>query len=285
MKSFRILGLIFLINTAFFAQTKRVVKDSLTQEVIPFASIFIEKSKQSFTADENGIFQLSNHDNEGKISFSAVGYQKKTIEIKNILAILLKPIAYELEEVVVANDVKTKTLEIGLTKDKYLQAFENGAKYEVKFFPYLPIYKKTNFIKTVTFHTESKLDKASFKIHFYAVNDNGLPGKELLDRDCIVSVKLGTRKTSFNISYLNLEMPTKGIFVAFEKLTLESNKFEKKDPNGTLLQKSYQPNIYYNSVEKIAQFKYYDGKWNQKKNDDNSTLIFNEPAIYLTLTN
>ena len=285
MKVYIFSGLFFLLNIAFFGQDKRVVKDSLTQEVIPFASIFLENSKKSFTSDENGNFQISNPDIEDKISFSAVGYLKKTIQIKNQSIILLKPITYELEEVAVSNDVKRKTLEIGLTKDKYLQAFENGAKYEVKYFPYFPIYKKTNFIKTVTFHSENKLEKAKFKVHFYAVDENGLPGKTLLDRDCIVAVKQGARKTSFNISYLNLEMPIKGIFVAFEKLVIESNKFEKKNQNGTTGQTNYQPNIFYSSVEKTAQFKYNNGKWSQKRNPDNSSLIFNEPAIYLTLTN
>ena len=229
MKTTLFLFLLFFVNTTFFGQDKKVIQDSLIQQMIPKA--------------------------------------------------------YELEEVVLSNDVKTKTLEIGLTKDKYLQAFENGAKLEVKFFPYYPIYKKTNFIKNVTFHTENKLEKATFKVHFYAVDPNGLPGKALLDRDCIVSVKTGTRKTSFNILYLNLEIPTKGLFVVFEKLVIQSNSFEKKNVNGTYSQKTIQPNIFFNSVEKTIQFKYTNGKLSQRRNKDNSTLIFNEPAIYLTLTN
>lgn len=194
-------------------------------------------------------------------------------------------LAYELEEVVLSNDVKVKTLEIGLTKDKYLQAFENGAKLEVKYFPYLPIYRKTSYIKNVTFHTENKLDRAKFKVHFYAVGTDGLPGKSLLDRDCIILVKGGSRKSSFNILYLNLEIPKNGIFVAFEKLIEDCNKFEKKNPNGTSGHSNYQPNIFYNSVEKTQQFKYSNGKWMVRKNPDDSTIIFNEPAIYLTLTN
>ena len=38
-------------------------------------------------------------------------------------------------------------------------------------------------------------------------------------------------------------------------------------------------------VEKTVQFKYVNGKWLKKQNADNTTLLFYEPAIYLTLTN
>lgn len=285
MKLYRFLVLLLMVNMACLAQVKKIVKDSLTKEVIPFASVFFENTKRGLISDENGSFQISNLENDGEISITAVGYQKKTIKIKSNLEILLKPIAYELEEVTISNNAKLKVIEIGLTKDKYLQAFENGAKYEAKYFPYFAKYKKTNFIKYVTFHTENKLEKAQFKVHFYNVNSNGLPDKELVDRDCVVTVKLGSRKTSFNISYLNLEMPESGLFVAFEKLIIESNKFEKKNPNNANIQTTFQPNIFYNNVEKTVQFKYVNGKWLKKQNADNTTLLFYEPAIYLTLTN
>lgn len=283
MTKFKVAILLFIINFSFSAQVKYVVKDSLTKEPIPFVNIYIENSKLSLVSNEFGVFSISNSDS--KIMLSALGYQKKEIIATKTLEILLKPITYELQEVSVSNDVKAKTLEIGLTNDRYLQAFENGAKLEVKYFPYQSNYKKTKLIKRVTIHTENKLDKAMFKIHFYAPDANGLPGNELLDRDCIVTVKNGTRKTTFNILYLNLEIPTNGIFVSFEKLLIESNKFDKKKEDGTVSKSFFQPNIFFNSVEKAAQFIFSNGKWNKKSNLDNTTFIFNEPAIYLTLTN
>lgn len=285
MKQYKYLILLFFTNLSFYAQIKCVVKDSLTKEVIPFATIYIENTNQSLVTNGNGAFLMPNFNSNSMISITSVGYQKKKILIKNNIEILLKPIVYELQEVSVSNKVKNKTLEIGLTKDKYLQAFENGSKFEIKFFPYLQTYKKINYIKSVAFHTENKIEKATFKIHFYTVGPNGLPEKDMLDRDCIVTVKKGTRKTTFNMLYLNLQIPSTGIFVGFEKLHIESNQYEKKNFDGTQIRRSYNPNIFYNRVEKMAQFVFSEEKWNKKSNKDGSSFIFNEPAIYLTLTN
>ena len=285
MKQYIFLVLLFLVNLTIFAQIKGIVKDSLTNEVIPLATIYLENTKESLVTNENGEFTMPNFHAKSKISITSVGYQKKSILAKNNTEIFLKPIVYELQEVSVSNNPKTKTLQIGLTKDKYLQAFENGSKLEVKFFPYLPTYKKINYIKNVTFHTANKIDKATFKIHFYSVDANGLPNKEMLDRDCIVTVKKGTRKTTFSMVHLNLEIPVTGIFVGFEKLHIKGNQYEKKNFDGTQIQRSYNPNIFYNRVEKMAQFVFSEEKWNKKSNKDGSSFIFNEPAIYLTLTN
>lgn len=276
---------LFLVNLTISSQIKCIVKDSLTKEIIPFATIYLENTKEGLVTNENGEFTIPNFHDSLKISITSVGYQKKNILVKNNTKIFLKPIVYELEEVSVSNNRKTKTLEIGLTRDKYLQAFENGSKLEIKFFPYFPTYKKINYIKNVTFHTENKIEKATFKIHFYSVDANGLPNKEMLDRDCIVTVKKGTRKTTFSMLHLNLEIPITGIFVGFEKLHVESNQYDKKNFDGTQIQKTYNPNFFYNRVEKMAQFVFSEEKWNKKSNKDGTSFIFNEPAIYLTLTN
>lgn len=285
MKYFLLIITAIITNFTSLAQVNYVVKDSLTLEIIPFVNVYLENSKTSLISSEIGAFLVSKIDVNSKITISALGYQKKEVFAQFSGDIFLKPVTYELQEVSVSNDIKEKTLEIGLTNDRYLQTFENGAKLEVKYFPFYTKYKKTKTIKRVTVHTDNKLEKATFKIHFYTPDANGLPGKEMLDRDCIVTVKNSSRKTTFNVLYLNLEIPPNGIFVAFEKLLIDSNKFDKKNENGTVQKILFQPNVFYNTVESNAQYSFSNGKWNKKRNVDNATFIFNEPAIYLTLTN
>lgn len=193
--------------------------------------------------------------------------------------------SYELEEVKVNNKVKEKTLEIGLTNDNYLQAFENNNLIEIKYFPFKTAYEKTPYLKNITIQTENKLEKTKVKLHFYEVNEKGLPGKEMLDRDCFVNVKDGNRKTTFSITHLNLEFPKNGLFVAFEKLNLTENQIVKTNPNNKVSKTLICPNIFFNQVENSKQIYWQNNNWQIKQNNDNSTFYFNEPAIYLTLSN
>lgn len=58
-----------------------VVKDSLTQEVLAYTSVFFEKSGNGTAADADGNFSLST-DESGYLTFSMVGYKDKKIYIK-----------------------------------------------------------------------------------------------------------------------------------------------------------------------------------------------------------
>ena len=79
MKRYTFLILLFLINLPVFAQVKCVVKDSLTKQVIPFATIYLENTKESLITNENGEFTISHLNNNLKVSVTSVGYQKKSI--------------------------------------------------------------------------------------------------------------------------------------------------------------------------------------------------------------
>lgn len=225
--------------------------------------------------------------------FSALGYDKKTIQISNASEVYLKQIPYQLEEIIILKRKETKQIEIGKTDNEILEAFDNGPRIDTKFFPYLSEYKKTKFIKQVTIFTDSKIENATIKIHFYNVDSNGFPAEELLGKDFIVSVNKGVNKTAFNVTKFNLKMPEKGIFVGFEKLIIESNKMEKTikniNSNTTQTQKNYYPFVLYNYVERAYLYTFSGGKWNRQTNgnelDSSNKIKIYEPAINLILTN
>ncbi len=291
MKVFTSLLLLFSISTT--AQIKGVVKDSLTNQPIPFVNIWVENENQATTSEEDGTFVFPDSEKGKKFVFSAIGYQKKTISAAQSKVVLLQPADYQLEEVVISNRLQTKEIQIGKTENTVCQAFDNGPKIDTKFFPYDPSYKKTKFIKNVSVYTDCRIEEATVKIHFYSVDENGYPDKELLSKDLIVKIKKGTRIHTIDVSRFNLTMPKNGLFVGFEKLLIESNRFEKtvfdKNTNTPSLSVTYYPYMLYNYVEREQLFTFSGGKWNKQiintdANSEYKKKIY-EPSIQLTLTN
>ncbi|MES2812322.1 MAG: carboxypeptidase-like regulatory domain-containing protein [Bacteroidota bacterium] len=291
MKKNRLLGLFLLCVTSFFAQVKGKVVDENNQP-IPYVNIWVENENVSTTSDIDGHFTL-NIKEEKTLLFSSLGFEKKKLKSTEVSIVQLLPTTYELGEVVVLNKKETKKIEIGQSENSIHQAFENGPKFDAKYYPYKIAYKKTRYLKKVSIFTENALEEASVKIHFYAINSEGLPGEELLKKDFIVTVKKGSRRTWFDVSNLNLSFPKEGLFVAIERLFIDKNKFEKTvtttEPNKTKIQRTYYPLPFYSFVEGSYTYTFLGGKWTKEaKRDSNGnvvkTRIF-EPAIHLILTN
>ena len=264
----------FIVSQIAFSQIKGVVKDSISGEPISYVNIWVENETIGTTSEADGSFFLE-ASKEKNIVFSVLGYEKKTIKGSEISLVNLKPTTYELNEIVVLNKKQSKKIEIGNIKDAIFQSFDNGPKVEAKFFPYQSSYSKTKFIKEVTIFTDSRIDSATIKIHFYSVDENGAPGKELLNKDFVVTLNKGVLRHKFDVSHFDMVFPEKGIFVAYEKLLIESNKTGTK----------YQPYVLYNFVERDFFYTYSFGKWNKQEADFQEKLQLNEPSINLILTN
>jgi hypothetical protein len=288
--SFYVVLMIFM-TYSITAQIKGVVKDSVSGMPIPFVNIWVENEETGTTSDFDGSFSMNVKEVNKNLVFSALGFKRKTVKTVNTKEVFLQATVIELNEVVLLNKKETKAIEIGKTQNAILQTFDNGPKIEAKYFPYKDSYKKTQFIKKVSIQTDSKIEESTIKIHFYSVNKDGSPGEELLNNDFLVIIKKGVLKNKFDISDHNLVMPINGIFVAYEKLMIESNKLERQivDPY-TKTKKTkitYYPLVLYNYVERDFLYSFFGGKWNKKVNeqDANDKLTIFEPAINLTLTN
>ena len=282
-----------LVTFSLSAQIKGIVKDSLTGKPIPYVNIWVQNENIGSTSEENGAFFINTIGNGKKLIFSTLGYEKKIIKASEASIVNLKVMAYSLNEVVISKSIGTKTVEIGKAKNEMYQAFDNGPKIDTKFFPYLPSYKKTKYIKQVTIYTDSRIEDAIIKIHFYTVDSNGFPADELLDKDFVVTVKKGTRINRFDVKEFNLKFPKNGIFIGFEKLMIEKNKTEKTitDSNTKIsqIQKTYYPFVLYNYVERDFLYTFSGGKWNRQTNQNDSSsagkMMINEPVITLILSN
>jgi hypothetical protein len=284
--------LFFLFSISLSAQIKGIVVDE-NDKPISYVNIAVQNENIGTTSEENGEFSINV--SEGKnLVFSALGYEKKIVKANEAQKVVLKVNALKLDEVTVApKRFETRELEIGKVKNETYQAFDNGPKIDAKFFPYITKYKKTKYIKQVSVLTDSEIEKATIKIHFYEVNTDGFPGEELLSKDFLVSVKKGVKKTFFDVTDLNLRMPKTGIFIGYEKLIIEKNKVEKTitdtNTNQTKIQKTYYPFMLYNYVQREFIFTFFGGKWNkqtkQDVNNPSDKMMVYEPAINLVLTN
>jgi hypothetical protein len=287
------LVLLFLFSISLSAQIKGVVKDSNTGQPISYVNISVENENIGTTSEENGLFSIYVNGENKQLIFSALGYEKKIIKASQTKEVVLKTLAFELNEIVIFKRFETKQREIGRTQNETYQAFDNGPKIDVKFFPYLLKYKKTKHIKKVSIYTDSNIENASIRIHFYSLDADGFPGEELLKKDYIVRVNKGMKKSTFDITNFNLIMPKNGIFVGFEKLLIEKNKIETTitdyNSSSTKIMKTYCPFVLYNYVERENLFIFSGGKWNKQNNpivsESSNIMKGNEPAIYLTLTN
>lgn len=285
--------LILLFPLLLSAQINGVVKDSISGKPIPFVNIWVENENSGATSEEDGTYVINTSTKSKKLLFSALGFEKKSVPILQAAEVKLIPIAYQLDEVIISKSIGTKQIEIGKTNNTICQAFDNGPRIDVKYFPYNQSYKKTKYIKQVAIYTDSRIDNATLRIRFYKVDSNGFPGEELLTKNMIFSVNKGTITHFFDVTDYNLQMPKTGLFVGFEKLVIEKNKKEKTITdaitNTTFIQKTYYPFILYNRVEREFLYTFSGGKWNKQMNTNSSDslnkITIYEPAINLVLTN
>ncbi|THD32823.1 carboxypeptidase-like regulatory domain-containing protein [uncultured Flavobacterium sp.] len=291
MRLTTILFLFFAANVA--AQTKGVVKDSLTVNPIAYVSIWVENENIGTTSEENGEYQIGTNDKNKNLIFSALGYQKKTVKVSESQIVLLSPSTFELDEVTINNKKEKKQLEIGKTKNTIAEAFDNGPRMDAKFFPYYTEYKKTRWIQKAIILTDSRIDDATIKLHLYDVDENGFPGNELLSKDYIVTIKKGVTKNEIDLSDFNLEMPKTGIFVVFEKLLIKKNRVEKTiknfNTNTTKIQTTYAPLVLYNAVERDFLYSFSGGRWLKRTREEMNPFSVSktiyEPSVTLILTN
>jgi len=282
---------LLFLSISFFAQTKGVVVDE-SGKPIPYVNIWVENENIGTTSEENGEFSIAGSANKNLI-FSILGFEKRTIKASEVSNVIMKAVSFQLDEVVIARHFETKRIEIGSISNSVLEAFDNGPRIDVKFFPYETAYKKTKFIKKVSILTDSRIDNATVKIHFYRADANGFPGEELLIKDYIVTIEKGVVRNGFDLTDLNLKMPKTGIFIGIEKLLILKNKLEKTIVNSntqkTSIQVIYYPLVLYNYVERDYLFTYSGGKWGRQTNDKNQVesgkIKVYEPAINLVLTN
>ncbi len=136
---------------------KGLVIDSISQEPIPFAAIFLIGTDRGALSDENGQFNIVTNSKFEKVQASAIGYDKKDLFVNNgntnNLKILLAPVGVALSEIIV-----------NPKKEKYSKK-NNPA---VDFVKRIISSKKTNNPKNNSYYNYDKYEKITLALNNFS---------------------------------------------------------------------------------------------------------------------
>ena len=235
-----------LFSLHLFAQKSGVIQDSLTKKPLPYVNIWVENENIGTTSEENGKFAISDEAFNKTLVLSCVGYEKRRIVFsENNQTFYLAEAIQQLDEVVIKTPLKTVFNTISTFN---LEESTTGFGIQLapwivgRFFAYKQEYEKTPYLNKVKFATNSNIRNAQFKMVLYVPDDNGAPGEYLYHEDILFSVPKGLKETIVDLSKYKIAFPEKGLFIAFEWLTIESNKYkyDLKDLNKKGYTKAYR---------------------------------------------
>ncbi|MFK7812106.1 MAG: carboxypeptidase-like regulatory domain-containing protein [Maribacter sp.] len=277
--------------------TGKVINEE-TKEPIPYVNIWVQGEDMGTTSAENGNFVLDINSDNLSLVFSAIGFETKSISVsENLENITLQPKFTELQEVIVSASKENKETIVGKFKRSKISRFfgaSNQPKIWARHFPYRSEYDETSFLKFIKIFTISNDADCKFNIRFYSVKDDGSPGEFFYGKNIIATAKKGNKITEVNISDLNISFPVAGLFVAFEWLIVEENKYEYtyKEGGKKFNDFGYNPSLGTISVETNANgWMFFQGKWQKveknyfSEDKGKGKEIYSVLAIELTLSN
>lgn len=126
-----------------------IVRDSVTNQGVPYASVVVSGEAAGTLTDDNGLFQLTAPNKAASLQVACLGYEKKVVPVSkgyvNMYDIALSPVATQLQEVVIHRK-KTKKKdnpayafvrrlkEAGPLTDPRRNPYYNYDKYEIMTF-------------------------------------------------------------------------------------------------------------------------------------------------------
>lgn len=190
----KLLLLLVLANLHIIGNSQKVsiagtVLNSKDKKYIPYVSIRVIGSNFLIDTDENGRFKVE-IDLSDTLVFSCIGYDIFTIEAQkygNRDSVFLKEKIYDLENVVVKN---TTYKEVGIINTKQTRSFTGESlsdSYEIATLIEMPNTIKTYRISKIMFKQKNYTPDMPLKLHIYALDENNLPGEELLKKQIIIS--------------------------------------------------------------------------------------------------
>ena len=279
---------LFLFSLPVFSQIQGKVIDA-SGNPVAYVNIRVENENIGGTSETDGTFKL-NATLDKILVFSAVGFETLQSKIPENGKIVLQQLAYQLDEVVISKPKETIKIEIGdAKKERFYPEWMHYPYVYAKFFPYQTSYEQTNFIQEVSVFTYSQIEGASFKLRIYSVAENGFPKEDLINESIIIKVKKGKKKTSVDLSAYHLILPKEGVFVGFEQLIIEENKYEyvykDRKTNKKTRTHYYEPTIGNNFFTSELGYTFGMDRWIKQLKIHQDGIQAVCPAINLTLTN
>lgn len=225
--------LLALVVMAGQAQQTMTVKDSITNESIPFVSVYFGNDTGGYT-DENGKITIPNEAEQ--IWLSHICYETKSISkiTADSQTIILVPKSINLDEVAISAKVpkRIKTTEVGLMKAKTQTKHKGANGFEMALFiPYDSTWTESPYIQSIL----ASLDYSTHWLVFTEIKNpiyatlrfdlrlpdakTGAPKDESLINGGII-LPSGQRLSKNGISLSRpIPFPQTGVFVVVEWIT------------------------------------------------------------------
>ena len=225
--------LLALVVMAGQAQQTMTVKDSITNESIPFVSVYFGNDTGGYT-DEKGMIAIPNE--AAQIRLSHICYETKSIFkiTADSQTIFLAPISINLNEVAISAKVpkRIKTTAVGLMKAKTQTKHKGANGFEMALFiPYDSTWTETPYIHSIL----ASLDYSTHYLVFTEIKNpiyatlrfdlrlpdakTGAPKDESLINGGII-LPSGQRLSKNGISLSRpIPFPQTGVFVVVEWIT------------------------------------------------------------------
>lgn len=238
MKKYKyIVSILLAINFNIVSGQSRnfILKDAVTKEVIPFATIYTSHGKGTYS-DENGNFSISFEDS---LIISHLSYEKIILQLKD-LNIIQGNTVYMSPKTIILNETKirpnkTKTISVGYYEEKTFSK-RTGPGGNTTFNIYVNHLKNstsmTGVLKKIYFDLSvENTDKSNSKvrIRIFSKGANGLPNEDVLTKEIFKKVDRFTPNIKIDVSEYNILFPPEGLFIGLEFFCTYKNKMTSRD--------------------------------------------------------
>lgn len=272
---------------------KGTLLDSKTRKPIVYANISFSETTKGISTTEQGTFFMYINQKylKGKVHISCLNYKDTLVNASDLNGKILFMLPKEnvLNEVIITKRID-KTIVLDKVKKKVHGVHTVGMRMLAKYFPNTMKNKCCNYISKVAIYFSKRHNKKSkFRVRIFDKDEKtGLPKNDLLNVNLPVTIIEGQLSTKIDLSNYSIEMPTNGVFIAFEKLFIPFNEYGKKQTESES-EVFYAPVIgftkYNYNKPKERTYYYVKGIW--KKSVFTQIKKFRKfaPAISLTLSN
>jgi len=222
--------LFLLIGSVLNAQMTVSLKSRDTGQPISYANVW-EGNSLVAASDSLGVFYVTDKpDIEYRIS--AIGYQTLTTKITEPTTLFLSSAVIPLENIAVAPRKDDKSVKLGKLKNgdvSIVCTLETLVPLIAKYFPNDD--KQGFYLDRVKFKGFSSAKNRVASISVFSVGDDGKPYQPIGRENVVCRFKKGHQTINVDLKKLNIPFPDNGIFIVFNYLPLEQNKYyvsEKK---------------------------------------------------------
>lgn len=220
----RILLFFLFLNHNLFGQTiNGRVLDAQTLNSAPYSTLEIKGKGIGWVSDSMGSFSLEIP--KDKISendtllIRSLGFSSTEVVLKNILnkpsiEFKLKPSIFQLDSIIIKP--KNNSFIKGVTTEK------TRASYGLREWAQIAVYMDNDeglkaIIQNVSFFiSKNGNPKTPFRIRIYGLQEDGSPGRDLIQENIIVTPKKGNAWFKVDVSKYKILVPKEGYFVAME---------------------------------------------------------------------